>query len=381
MTSRTYDAIVVGLGGMGSATAYHLARRGQRVLGLEAHERLHKLGSSHGRSRIIREAYFEAPQYVPLVRRSYELWRELEAESGRRLLRITGGINIGPPGGALVTGALASVREHSIPHEYLDASEIVSRFPALDPPEDFAAVYEPTAGALDPEACVSAHLDLAASLGAELRFDEPVAEWCADGSGVRVRTALSEYRAISLVLAPGPWAGRLLADLRLPLRVVRKVVAHFEPEHPELLAPPACPVFLWEVPEGVYYGLPHLEGQGVKFGRHDGGEECFPEAVRREVEDAEVEELRRVLRRYVPGAAGRELERLTCLYTMTPDEHFVVDHHPEHEQVVFCCGFSGHGFKFSCVVGEALADLITSGRTGHPIGFLSVARLLRRSGR
>ena len=375
--SSAYDAIVLGLGAMGSATAYHLARRGTRVLGLDAYPRGHTQGSSHGRSRIIREAYFEAPEYVPLVQRAYHLWRELEAECGQALLTLTGGLNLGAPESELVTGALASARQHQLPYEYLNAAEITARFPGFRPPEDAVAVYEPNAGILAPEACVGAHLDLAMRHGAVLQFNEPVRHWSADGAGVRVDTAQGTYQAARLVIAAGPWSAAVLAGLGLPLTVQRIVNVHFAPAEPDRFAPGRCPIYILSVLEGEYYGFPALPGQGVKFGRHDTGEVCTPATIRRMVDEGEVAALRAVLDRYLPGAGGDALWTLTCMYTNTPDRHFILDRHPAHEQVVYGCGFSGHGFKFSSVIGEILADLALDGATKHPIGFLSATRFVR----
>ena len=372
---NSYDVIVIGLGGMGSAAAYHLARRRRRVLGLDAHPRGHTQGSSHGRSRIIREAYYEAPDYVPLVRRAYALWRELEAESGRSLLTITGGLNVGQADGEFVRGALASARQHGLAHESLTPEEVAARFPAFRLTDALVAVYEPNAGFLAPEDCVGAHLDLAARHGAELRHAEPARAWSADGGEVRVETDRGAYAGERLVIAAGPWADEQLADLNLPLSVQRVVNVHFEPTRPELFGPDRCPVHIWEVPEGHYYGIPALPDQGVKFGRHDLGEICTPHTIRREVDPEEIEALRAVLDRYLPGAAGAVKWTLTCMYTNTPDRHFVIDRHPCHERVVYACGFSGHGFKFSSAIGEILADLALDGGTRHPIAFLSAARL------
>ena len=370
-----HDVIVLGLGGMGSAAAYQLASRGRRVLGLDAFERGHARGSSHGRTRIIRQAYYEAPEYVPLVQRAYQLWRELEVESGRGLLRITGGLNVGRPDGALVAGALASARQHGLPYEYLEPTVVAERFPAFRLTDDLVAVHEPEAGILEPEACVGVHLDLAARHGADLRHGERARGWSVDGSGVRVDTDRGAYTAERLVIAAGPWASELLADLQLPLAVQRVVNVHFEPIRPELFGPDRCPVHIWEIPEGQYYGIPALPEQGVKFGRHDAGEICNPHTIRRDVDAEEIEALRTVLDRYLPGAAGDVKWTLTCMYTNTPDRHFVIDRHPRHDQVVYACGFSGHGFKFASVVGETLADLATAGETRHPIAFLSAGRL------
>lgn len=367
-----YDAIVLGLGVMGAAAAYHLARRGQRVLGLDAHLRGHALGSSHGRTRIIRQAYYQGPGYVPLVRHAYTLWRELEAVSGRELLTITGGLMIGEPESAVVTGARGSALAHGLPYEELTAGEVTARFPGFRLTDDQVAIYEPAAGFLAADACLEAHLDLAARHGAELRHGEPVYGWSGDGAGVRVETDGGSFGAERLIIAAGPWAGGVLADLGLPLEVERIVNVHFEPTRPELFGPDRCPIHIWHLPEG-YYGFPALPGQGLKFGRHS-GEPCAPERVRREVDQVEIDELRAVLDRYMPGSAGVPKWAVTCLYTNTPDRDFVIDRHPAHEQVVYACGFSGHGFKFAPVIGEVLADLALTGATPHPIAFLSASR-------
>ncbi len=369
-----FDVIVIGLGAMGSATAYHAARRGARVLGLDAHPRGHKNGSSHGTTRIIREAYFEAPEYVPLVQRAYALWRELEAASGRDLLTITGGLNIGAPESEFVGGARMSAQLHHLPHEELTNIEVAARFPGFRLPEGIVAVYEPTAGILDPEACVFAHLDLAAKHGAAIRHNEAVRGWSSDGDGVRVETEQGVYTGAQLVVTAGPWAGEVLSDLGLPLRVQRIVNVHFAPTAPERFAPERCPVYLMQVPEGDYYGFPALPSEGVKIGRHDIGEVCTPHTIRRDVDPEEIAMLRDVLDRYLPGAVGDVLWTLTCMYTNTPDRHFILDRHPAHGNVVYGCGFSGHGFKFASAIGEVMADLALDGATRHAIGFLSAAR-------
>jgi len=370
----TYDAIVVGLGAMGSATAYSLAQRHQRVLGLDAFGRGHTLGASHGRSRIIREAYYEAPQYVPLVQRAYAQWRALEEEAGDDLLRITGGITIGPAGSDHIEGALASSRQHNLPHELLDAAAIRQRYPGFRPTDDLVGLVEPNAGILDPEAGVRVLQRLATAAGAHLHHEEPVRAWAADGAGVRVQTAQGAYQAQRLILAMGAWAGRLLPELSLPLVVHRVVNVHVAPRDPETFAPERCPVYLWAVPEGHYYGFPALPDQGVKFGRHDVDAPCTPETIRREVDDAEIDALRRVLDRYLPGASGPTKWALTCTYTLSPDQDFILDRHPEHPNVVFGCGFSGHGFKFTPVIGEALADLAMSQTPQPGIERFSMAR-------
>jgi sarcosine oxidase len=373
MTER-YDAIVLGLGGMGSVAAAQLAQRGVHTLGLEQFQANHARGSSHGRSRIIREAYFEAPDYVPLVQRAYALWRELEAETDNTLLTVTGGLNIGLPESEFVSGSKASALLHDLPYEELTAAQVAERFPGFALTDDLVAVFEPNAGFLQPEACVAAHLALAQRHGAELRFDERALRWFADGSGVRVETERGVYTADTLVVTAGPWAGEVLADLGLPLTVRRVVNAHFAPTKPELYDSAVCPVYLISVPEGDYYGFPLLPGEGVKLGRHDVGETVTADTIRRDVDAWEVEQLRALLARYLPGAAGELMWTLTCMYTMTPDAHFILDRHPEHDNVVLGCGFSGHGFKFASAIGEVLAELAIEGRSRHEIEFLSLKR-------
>ncbi|HSL00117.1 MAG TPA: N-methyl-L-tryptophan oxidase [Rubrobacteraceae bacterium] len=375
----SYDVIVVGLGGMGSAAAYHLARRGERVLGLERYSPAHDKGSSHGRSRIIRQAYFEGPEYVPLLLRAYELWEELERESERELVTLTGGLMIGRREGALVSGSVASADEHDLPYEMLEGEEIRRRFPAFSPTSEIVALFETRAGFVRPEETVRAHLDGAA--GADLRFEEPVLSWEADGSGegVRVETPEGIYEAGRIVISPGAWAPRLLADLGLPLEVTRQVMYWFEPTGSlGLFSPERFPIYIWEPDDGaMFYGFPvQDDDRGVKaaFFRAD-GVPTDPETIDRVVTEEEAAFLRGYLAEHIPELAGRCLDARACMYTNTPDEHFVISAHPDHAQVVVACGFSGHGYKFCSVVGEILADLATDGSTRHPIDLFSPARL------
>ena len=331
MAEAAYDVIVIGLGAMGSATAYHLAKRGQRVLGLEAFAPLHRNGSSHGRTRGIREAYGELPAYVPLVQRAYALWRELEAESEQSLLTITGGISIAAREGVghhASGGQYESAAQYGLQIETLDADALMARYPGVRVPENYSAVYDPHTGFLRPEACVAAHLDLAARHGATLQYEERVRTWAADGEGVRVETDKGTYHAARLILLAGPWTGQLLADLGLPLEVRRMYNVYFEPTHPALYAADRFPVWGLGVPEGSYYGVPYLPGDGFKIGRHDAGEVCTPETARREVSGADITALREIVEKYLPGAVGPVRETATCLYTMTPDGNFIIDRHP-----------------------------------------------------
>jgi sarcosine oxidase len=361
---ESYDVAVAGLGAMGSAAAFHLARRGGKVLGLDRFTPPHAFGSSHGQTRIIREAYFEHPMYVPLVQRAYELWAELERASGRDLLRITGGLMIGRPDGVLVSGARRSAEQHRLPHELLSAADVVNRFPALRPADDMVAVWEPRAGILFPEACVGAHLTLARAHGATLRYEEPVVSWHSDGDGVRVVTARGEYHAGQLLLTAGSWIGSLLPQLHLPFSVERQVMLWFAARaNPAQFAPARCPIHLWETsPQGFFYGLPDL-GDGVKLAIHHAGDRADPDRLRREVSDAEVASVRELLRRFLPDADGALRASEVCMYTNTPDEHFWIDRHPQHPQVLIASPCSGHGFKFSSVIGEVLAELLIDGRS------------------
>jgi sarcosine oxidase len=380
-----YDAIVAGLGGMGSATAYQLAGRGKRVLGLERFSPAHDKGSSHGRSRIIRQAYFEDPAYVPLLFRAYELWEQLERETGQELMTLTGGLMIGRREGELVSGSVRSAKAHGLPYELLDAGEVKDRFPPFSLDSETVALYEEKAGFVRPEESVKAHLDRAVALGADLRFEEPVLSWEASGEGVRVVTPRGSYEAERLVISPGAWAPQLLADLRVPLEVERQVMYWFEPTSGlEPFLPDRFPIFIWEPDDGnVFYGVPDQDGgRGVKASFYRaGGVPCSPETLDREVHDKEVEFIRSYLAEHVPDLAGRCVEAKACMYTNTPDLHFVISFHPDHPQVVIACGFSGHGYKFCSVVGEILTDLATEGSTDQPIDLFSPARLIDTAAR
>jgi sarcosine oxidase len=378
-----YDVIVLGLGGMGSAAAYHLARRGRRVLGLERYGPAHDRGSSHGQSRVIRQAYFEDPAYVPLLLRAYELWEQLEAETGRELLTITGGLMMGRPETTVVAGSIRSARAHGLRHEVLEAAAIRRRFPPFAPGPEVIALYEDKAGFVRPEDTVQAHLDRAAALGATLHFEEPVQAWQAraSGDGVEVTTARGTYTAERLVIAPGVWAPQVLAELGLPLEVERQVMYWFAPAGDTgPFLPDRFPIYIWEADDRmVFYGFPAQggpdEGVKVSFFRIRGlDQRCTPETINRAVSEEEIARMRRYAAAGLPALDGPCLRAKTCMYTNTPDEHFVIALHPRHPQVVVAAGFSGHGYKFASVVGEILADLATDGATRHPIGLFQPRR-------
>jgi sarcosine oxidase len=361
----SFDAIVVGLGGMGSAAAAHLASRGRRVLGLEQFQAAHDRGSSHGSSRVIRLAYFEHPAYVPLLRRAYQLWRRLETDTGRRLLQITGGLMIGAPDCEVVAGSLRSAQEHGLAHEMLDAASIRRRFPPFTPESDTVAFYESEAGCLFPEEAIRAHLDVAVDHGAQLHFDERVEDWRIAASGtVEVTTTRSRYEASRLVLSPGPWASELFKLDWLKLVVEPQTLYWFEPAGGAApFAPSRFPIYIWDLGDGVqFYGFPADADGRVKvaFFRTRNGDEPS---------------LRAALAPCIPSlATGALLARVDCRYTSTPDHHFVLGLHPAYEQVVIASPCSGHGYKFAGVVGEILADLAIDGTTRHPIGLFAPVR-------
>lgn len=360
-----FDVAVIGLGGMGSAAAAHLASRGRRVLGLEQFQPAHALGSSHGQSRVIRLAYFEDPAYVPLLRRSYELWRRLEADTGRHLLQITGGLMIGAPDSAVVSGSLASARAHGLAHELLEAAEIRRRFPPLTPRQETVAFYEREAGSLLPEEGIRAHLEVAARAGARLQFDERVEDWRVVPSGaIEVTTTRGRYESGRLVLAPGAWAASLFKLDWLPLEVEPQMLYWFDPEHGAApFAPDRFPIYIWDLGGGVqFYGFPADDRQRVKV--------AFFRSAK--IDEAS---MRGVLEPCIPALArGRLVESVSCKYTLTPDRHFIIDRHPDHPQVVIASPCSGHGYKFATVIGEMLADLVIDGATLHPLGLFAVSR-------
>jgi sarcosine oxidase len=361
-----YDAIVIGVGGMGSATCFHLARRGLRVLGLERFGLAHDRGSSHGITRIIRLAYAEHPSYVPLLRRAYELWRELESLANERLLFVTGGLDIGRRDGPIVSGSLLSCTLHELPHELLDAGEIHSRFPGYRLPEDFVGVLQPDGGFVLSERCILAHAEAARAAGAAIHTHEAVVTWDVSTEQVRVRTDREEYAGRYLAITAGPWAAELapvLAGLAVP---ERQVLMWAEPRRPELFTPARFPIFNMDADDGHYYGFPVYGVPGFKIGKyHHRGERVKPDSMDREVHPEDERILRAAIDRYFPDASGPTLMLETCLFTNSPDEHFILDHHPASRRVVIAAGFSGHGYKFCSVVGEIMADLLLEAGPRH----------------
>jgi sarcosine oxidase len=379
MPQPAFDVIVIGAGGMGSAATFELARRGLSVLALEQFPLVHAQGSSHGHTRIIRRAYYEHPGYVPLVRRAFERWYDLEQRTGRHLLTECGCLAIGPTEGEVVAGVLTSAGEHGLVVEQLGPAGLRERFPQFRFDDEYAAVLERDAGFLYVEECVRAHLDAAKALGAAIQAEEPVTGWEAIGSGVTVTTTKGTYHAARLILTAGPWSGQLLAARGASLRVMRQTMLWFGPAEPARFRRDTFPIFLAEVPDGPFYGLPAVDGRGVKIARHYGAAEQTSLAdLDREPRPADEQAVRHFLTKHIPEADGALRDARTCIYTVTPDRHFLIGRHPDVEHVAVAAGFSGHGFKFAPTVGEILADLAESGTTKWDIGMFRFDRFAGR---
>jgi sarcosine oxidase len=376
-----YDAIVVGCGSMGSAALFHLAARGTRVLGLEQFDVPNALGSSVGTSRIIRLAYAEDPRYVPLLKRAYTLWHELEQVAGERLLIQTGSIDAGPENGAIVSGSRRSCAEHDLPHDVMDAATLRRRFPGYQLTPDMMAVFQPEGGFLMSERCIVAHINAALARGAQVHGRERVIGWepIENGMRIRVRTTSAVYHCRSLVLTAGPWTVALVPDLRPIAKPERQVMLWVQPIVPAHFNVGNFPVFNMEAEEGRFYGSPAYSVPGFKIGKyHHLREQVQPDTVDRVCHPQDEAALREGLRRYFPDANGPTLAMKVCMFTNTPDECFIIDRHPHSRSVIVAAGFSGHGFKFSSVVGEILADLALDTDTSWDIDLFKWNRLALR---
>jgi sarcosine oxidase len=368
------DAVVIGLGAMGSAALASLARRGCKVVGIERFEPGHDRGSSHGATRIIRQGYFEHPSYVPLVRAAYPLWRELSAEAGEPLINITGIVEIGAPDTELVSGTLAASRQHELAHDVLDASTLRRRFPLFQVPDHYIAVFQPDGGFLRAEPAIRALLVRARAAGAELYTGEIVCAIEPRGEGVRVVTTRGTIDAGCAVVAAGAWVKALL-DLPVAIRVTRQVLAWFAPRDPALFSKDRFPVFLLENADGMFYGFPD-DGTGtVKVAKHHHADETVdPDRCDRFVSAADEAMIRSCLAAHLPAANGPRVAATTCLYTMTPDGDFIIDRMPGADRMIVASPCSGHGFEFAPVIGEIVADLVTSGATAHDISRFAIGR-------
>jgi sarcosine oxidase len=375
----SYDVAIVGLGGMGSAILAHCAARGASVVGVEQFRPVHDLGASHGKTRMIRKAYFEDPAYVPLVLRAYELWRELEHAVGEEILRITGVLSIGEESSGIIQGTLRAASEHDLAVESLSQREVKARYPTLKLWNDEVALFEMDGGVLNPERAVRAHLKVAESNGAEMRFGVAMESWQANDQGFELCLYDGTTIAASkLVLSLGPWFQETLEALGVSIRVQRNIQAWFSPGTHTYDAPgfPAFLVNRQGLPAPLY-GFPDF-GDGIKAAFHGFGDLTDAKHVNREINlGSDVQPIAEAMEQWMPGAAGTLREAKPCMYALTPDEHFVIDHHPDHANLILCGGFSGHGFKFAPVVGEIAAGLALDGGSRYGIEFLSLRRFLR----
>lgn len=370
-----YDAVVIGTGGVGSAALYHLARRGVRVLGLDRFPGGHDRGSSHGDTRIIRLAYFEHPDYVPLLRRAYALWSELERTVGESLYHEVGLLEVGPPDGEVVPGVLRSAELHGLEVERLAAADVARWWPGFRVPEGYEAVFERRAGYLRVEQCVRAHLRAAVQSGAEHRTGVSVRGWRSEAGQVVVDTDVGPVSARRLVIAPGAWAAPLLAGAELSWRVLLKHIHWFAPRTADYRVDGRGCTFFYEFPWGMFYGFPQVDELGVKMAEHSGGALVSdPLQVERTLDLVDRRRVETFLGACLPGVTREPRRHSTCFYTMTPDGHFVIDRHPRDERVVFAAGLSGHGFKFTAALGELLANWTLDGAPSLPVEFLGRQR-------
>jgi len=372
---ETFDAIVLGVGGVGSAALYHLARSGASVLGIEQFGLAHDRGSSHGQTRLIRQTYFEHPDYVPLVQRAFDGWRALEQATGADLYREVGLIQIGPPTGEVIRGVRRSAAEHNLPIENLTAQEAMQRFPGLKIPADYESVYEARAGYLFVERCVEAHVAAAQQLGAAVHLNESVRNWRVANGTVRVETDRGEYAAKHLVIAAGAWSVPLLAGLGVRLELRRKPLYWYQTNTDDYRAERGFPGFLFDLAEGCFYGFPQIDQQGLKVAEHSGGRVITdPATVDRQLDAADEARVASFVQRHLPAVSSTRTQHAVCMYTMSPDGHFILDRHPQHSEVAFVAGLSGHGFKFAGILGEELARLALDGKVDPRARFLSLKR-------
>ncbi len=348
---------------MGALSAWRLSVRGVRVIGFERFRPGHDRGSSHGDTRIFRTAYFESPEYVPLLQRANRLWRQLEKDSGAELLTITGGLAIGPLHGQLVAGVLASARENHLPHRLMDTAEMERRFPQHRLERGEVGVLEEEAGFLRPERSVAAAAARAEAVGARLLTETEVIAIEATGGGVVIETSRGRYAAERALIAAGAWTSKLLPELRLPLRVERQVMAWLAVDDSPAFAPQRFPVYMREVEAGRFrYGFPTTDGRSIKLGVHHEGTEADPDSIDREVREADLQPLRDFARDKLRGVTGQVVEACVCMYTNTPDERFLATSPGDLPGVTVLSACSGHGFKFAPVMGELIADSILDGR-------------------
>ncbi len=351
------SVLVLGGGTMGTAAAWALAKRGVEAIVLEQFDHVHTFGSHGGQTRIFRHAYSEGADYVPLMRKADDLWCALGDELGLDIVHRVGILEMDSPGGTHSQHAHAAARKHGIPYEWLTAEEIRKRWPVFTPPDGWEGGFSDRAGFLDVEPALRGMKALAQRGPVRFETNSHVSEMRSDGSGFLVTTHNRTYAAENVIVAAGPWSASVLQELNLPLTVVRKVLFWMDVEEPELYRPEVFPVFAADTGSSEIYGFPIHGLPGMKIANHRGGEETTPESVNRDWVPEEASEIHACTRTILQGVSERVVSAAVCLYTRTPDEHFIIDRHPGHSNMVVAAGFSGHGFKFATVVGEHLADL------------------------
>ncbi len=358
--NKIFDIIVLGLGAHGSSALYHLSKKNKNICGIDRFTPPHSFGSSHGQTRIIRQAYHESPMYVPLVKEAYNLWYELENFSGKKLLLKTGGIMLGDENTSVVTGAKLSAEMHDLDYEYLNAKELKQKFPAFKPTAETVAVVEKDAGILFPEKCIQANLEQATNNNATLFFNETVLSINQEKDHVEIVTDKNNYATAKLIVSAGAWLSQLMPELNLPLIVERQVLYWFKNDNADLqsnLLPDKLPIYIWEYEQGkMFYGFPDV-GDGIKIAYHHAGEKIEPENLRKQVADKnEIEDIKQIASTYLE-IEPRFNYADVCMYTNTPDEHFIIDYHPSNKNIIIASPCSGHGFKFSSVIGKMLCDM------------------------
>jgi len=382
-SDSSFDVIVIGVGSMGSATCYYLAKRGYKVLGLEQFDISHEFGSHTGQSRIIRKAYFEHPDYVPLMERAYKNWRSFEKEVGEQLYYKTGLLYAGNSTNEIIKGVKLSSSLYGIEVEQLKAADALNRFPQFRFPKSFEILFEPDAGFLPPERSIRLYASEATKHGATIHAKETVIEWKKNGNGLSVKTNKNIYQCSTLVITAGAWAGKMIPGLSNKIKVTRQLIAWIKTKNDGQFALNKFPCWMIgdDDKHGCYYGFPLLdtkkfgEPAGLKLAHHFPAQPADPDHVNRETKEEDLENVNYCLNKYLPGAFDSILHTKICLYANSPDENFIIDKLPGYEEnISIACGFSGHGFKFAPVVGEILADLAIEGKTGLPIGFLKANR-------
>jgi len=381
----SFDVIVIGVGSMGSAACYYLSKRGYKVLGLEQFDISHEFGSHAGQSRIIRKAYFEHPDYVPLLERAYKNWNDLEKETGEELYFKTGLLYAGTSSNEMIKGVKRSAFLYNLELEQLNNADAVKRFPQFLFPKSFEILFEPEAGFLPPEKSIRLYASQAKKNGATINTNEKVIEWKKEGNGVILKTDKSIYQCNKLIITTGAWAGKMIPGFSEKIKVTRQFVAWIKTKDDIQFALNIFPCWMVGDDEkhGCYYGFPLLDTKkfgepgGLKLAHHFPKEVTDPDKVDRQTTENDIQNLKYCLDKYLPGVFDSILHTKICLYGNSPDENFIIDRLPGYEEnVSIACGFSGHGFKFASVIGEILADLAIEGRSDLPIEFLNAKRFV-----